>query len=175
MDSNMQVQAMLSENPDIVFDEVVSIIIDHSDIEFWLKFTSEWGGILYYLDERSKRQHEQGLIGQEQYEFIRRTYRLGLITTTGLYDKMKQSKDEAGEAGDADYTFSMDSLECYFIPAYLKEYCSSSEALKKLGDKYIQAMTQALESYGHPEEKLASIQRLVEEYITNMHKYAKQQ
>lgn len=130
------------------------------------------GGVLYYLDERNARQHEQGLIGQEQYEFIRRTYRLGLITTTGLYDKLKQSMEEAGEV---DYTFSMDSLECYFIPAYLREYCSSNEALKRLEEKYVQSMMRGLESYGKPEEKLASIQQLVEEYITNMHSYAKQQ
>ncbi|WP_282937128.1 hypothetical protein [Paenibacillus sp. RC67] len=170
MDSN--VQAMLSENPDVVFDEVVKITIDEQDMDFWLKFSSEWGGVLYYLDERNARQHEQGLIGQEQYEFIRRTYRLGLITTTGLYDKLKQSMEEAGEV---DYTFSMDSLECYFIPAYLREYCSSNEALKRLEEKYVQSMMRGLESYGKPEEKLASIQQLVEEYITNMHSYAKQQ
>ncbi|WP_028551091.1 hypothetical protein [Paenibacillus sp. UNC451MF] len=170
MDSNLQ--AMLSENPDMVFEEVVTITIDKDDMDFWLKFTSEWGGVLYYLDERNSRQHEQGHIGQDQYEFIRRTYRLGLITTTGLHDKLKLSKDEAGED---EYAFSMDSLECYFIPAYLREYCSSNNVLKALGEKYIQSMLQGLESYGKPEEKLASIQQLVEEYITNMHNYAKQQ
>lgn len=171
MDSNEKVQKMLTENPDRVFDEILKITIESSDMDFWLKFTSEWGGVLYYLDERSRRQHEQGIIGPEQYEFIRRTYRLGLITTTGLYDKLKQSKEETGEA---EYAFSMDSLECYFIPAYLREYCGSNESLKKLGEKYIQSMMQGLGSYGKPEEKLAEIQQLVEEYITNMHKYAKQ-
>ncbi|MCS7460784.1 hypothetical protein N0M98_11575 [Paenibacillus doosanensis] len=169
MDKQIQARLVLAENPDMVFNEVVRITIERGDLAFWLKFTSEWGGALYFLDEKNTKQREQGAISEEEYEFSRRTYRLGLITLSGLYDKLKVwSEREAG-----DYAFSMDMLECYFIPAYLQDYSEMNAVAKKQGRQYVQLVLQALENQGKPEEKLESIRQLVHEYIKNMHTYVK--
>ncbi|MFE5318606.1 hypothetical protein ACFQ88_07860 [Paenibacillus sp. NPDC056579] len=171
MDNKKQVQAMLTENPDMVFDEVIQITIAGQDIAFWLKFASEWGGVLYFMDDKNTKQFEQGIIGQGEYEFSRRTYRLGLITVTGLYDKLTAWSKQNGSGGD--YTYGMDSLECYFIPAYLKDYSGANAVVKKQGEAYIQSIQQALGQQDKLEDKLGRIQELVHEYIANMHQYVK--
>jgi len=166
-----QIQTMLSENPDIVFDEVIRIAIANEDIPFWLKFASEWGGALYFMDDKNAKQYEQGVIKEGEYEFARRTYRLGLITVTGLYDKLKEwSESNPNSTG---YSCSLDSLECYFLPAYLKDYSGANAAAKKQGEAYIQAILNALEKRGQLEDKLGGIRDLVQEYIANMHLYVK--
>lgn len=171
MEKNKQVQTMLTGNPDVVFEEALRITIANQDIDFWLKFASEWGGVLYFMDDKNTKQFEQGVIDEGEYEFSRRTYRLGLITVTGLYDKLKEWSHSSSSGGD--YTYSMDSLECYFIPAYLKDYSGANAAAKKQGETYIQLILSAMEQQDKLEDKLGSIQELVHEYITNMHQYVK--
>lgn len=161
----------LSEDPDVVFAETLRLDIAREDIEFWLKFASEWGGALYLLDEKNTRLAERGDVSPEEHEYAKRTYRLGMITLSGLYDKLKAWSET--QPGDP-YLFVMDHLECFFIPGYLDDYSRVHPAGKARCEAYIQRMLEALASDGEETLKLKveGIQVLVQEYIRNLHRYA---
>ncbi|UUZ82527.1 hypothetical protein LJK88_50780 [Paenibacillus sp. P26] len=162
-------QTILSKNPDHVFEEAMRVTIDAGDIDFWLKFASEWGGALYLLDEKNTRRYDKGDISQEEFEYSKRTYRLGLITLSGFYDKLKAWT----EAEKGDYLFTMDHLESYFIPSYLDDYSRVYAGGKAQCEAYIQRMVEALSAGGDLKRRVEDIQALVQEYIHHMHLYAR--
>ncbi|WP_409341923.1 hypothetical protein [Paenibacillus sp. MBLB4367] len=162
---------MLAANPDLVFDERIRIDIPGEDAEFWLKFASEWGGALYLLDETNKKRYEKQLIEPAQYEYARRTYRLGLIALSQLYDLLKAWNE--GEDRSLPFVYVMSSLDCYFIPAYLEDFSRVQPSLKNECDCYVRLVMDKLASKASIDDAISALQTMVGEYIRNIHVYAK--
>ncbi|PUA39550.1 hypothetical protein C8Z91_08980 [Paenibacillus elgii] len=166
-----EAKAKLAANPDIMFEELQTIAIRREDADFWKKFASEWGGALYLLDEKNFKQFEREEIDPQAFEFARRTYRLGLITLSALYDKLRAWSDSNPQE---DYRLNMNVLECYFLPSYLDDYGRAYAPGKKQGQAYVEAIRQAFGEDGALEQKAEALQALVHEYIERLHVYAKQ-
>lgn len=161
----------LLANPDLVFEEIIRLTIRAADADYWLTFASEWGGAVYLLDEKNTKRYERGELPHETYEIVRRTYRLGLMTLSALYDRLKAWKD--GGAAD-DYTLSLNQIDCYLLPGYLHDYCGLQAAsLRTVGEAYMQRMSEA---FGEGETRVARVEALhtlVQEYIEQLHWYAR--
>ncbi|MDQ1913086.1 hypothetical protein RAC89_22080 [Paenibacillus sp. GD4] len=165
----MSMKPGLSDNPDVVFNEMIRIIIKAEDFDFWLRFSSEWGGVLYVFDERNTKQLEAGHITEEAHENTRRSLRLGMITLSGLYDALKAWSDQHQE----DYIYSMNTLDCFYIPVYLNDF---EQIRKSDSDKcgiYTQVILHQLSKQGELKERLASIEETVKEYTANIHLYSR--
>lgn len=166
-----EARRLLAANPDLVFDERIRIDILPADAAFWLKFASEWGGALYLLDETNKKRYEKELIDQTQYEYARRTYRLGMIALSNLYDLLKawQESDDR----EVPFAYAMSSLDCYFIPAYLEDFRGVQPSLKENCDRYIRLVMEKLSGKASIEDAISALQTMVGEYIRSIHLYAK--
>ncbi|WP_281889767.1 hypothetical protein [Paenibacillus sp. YYML68] len=165
-----EARRLLAANPDLVFEERIRLTLEKADAEFWLKFALEWGGALYLLDETNKKRYEKGLIEHDAYEYARRTYRLGLITLSQLYDGLKEW--EAAGHNPATYTYSMNSIDCSFIPAYLDDFSRVHAAGAESCARWIEAIRQQLSALGPSDEAARAIHTMVSEYITHIHLYA---
>ncbi|WP_054797485.1 MULTISPECIES: hypothetical protein [unclassified Paenibacillus] len=165
-----EARRLLAANPDLVFDERIRIDIGTKDADFWLKFASEWGGALYLLDETNKKRHENGLIDPTSYEYARRTYRLGLITLSELYDKLKawNGGDERAEP----YVYAMNSLDCFFVPAYLEDFSRVQPSLKPACDEAVGRILTQLAGKADLEDVSEALNAMVGQYIRHMHEYA---
>ncbi|AEI39439.1 hypothetical protein [Paenibacillus mucilaginosus] len=168
-----QARRTLALNPDVVFGEVMTMEIAPEDAPLWLRFTSEWGGALYLLDETNAKRHERGMIGDEAFEYNRRTYRLGLITLSGLYDRLKGWQE--GEGKVRPFAFAMNSLDCYFVPAYLADYSRVHEAGKEVCDAFIAEVMHRLDGGDEVRKEFEALDVLVGEYVRGIHLYARGQ
>ncbi|MNI10024.1 hypothetical protein D3C73_631160 [compost metagenome] len=171
----LQAKKLLAANPDIVFDERVRIEIPVEDVPFWLRFSSEWGGAVYLLDETNNTRVEHGLITQEHYEFSKRTYRLGLIILSGLYDQLKAWQDGLAQPSTdhkETYVYEMNTLDCFFIPAYLDDFSRIQTMDKESCEKYIQLILVQLTSKTTIDEAVHAIETMADEYIRNIHLWA---
>lgn len=173
--ANLEEQARrtLASNPDVVFGDVMTMEIPPENAPFWLRFTSEWGGALYLLDETNAKRRERGMIAEEDFEYNRRTYRLGLITLSGLYDRLK-AWQEGGEKGRP-FAYAMNSLDCYFVPAYLADYSRVHEAGKEVCDAFIAEVMQRLGGGDEGRREFEALDVLVGEYVRGIHLYARGQ
>lgn len=163
-----QAKGQLAKNPDSIFDEVVKIIIKKDDIPFWMRFTSEWGGVLYVFDERNTKQREVGQLTEEAFELTRRSLRLGMITLSELYDKLKAWSEER----DEDYLYSMNTLDCFYMPVYLNDFEQIRKAEQTYCEIYTQVILHQLSKQGELEDRLKAIEALVKEYTLNIHLYS---
>jgi hypothetical protein len=158
----------LSDNPDVVFEEVIKIKIKTDDFDFWLKFSSEWGGVLYLMDEKNAKQLEENQISEQEYEFSRRSFRLGLITLSTFYDQLKAWADSKTE----DYIFSMNTLDCFYMPVYLNDYVQFNKIAQEQCEVYTQAILYVLGGQGDLKARVEAVENLVQEYIENIHLYS---
>jgi hypothetical protein len=163
-----QAKKQLAANPDSIFDEVIRIRIKKEDIAFWMRFSSEWGGVLYVLDERNTKQRESGHLTEEAYELTRRSLRLGMITLSELYDKLKAWSEER----DEEYVYSMNTLECFYMPVYLNDFEQIRKAEQSYCEIYTQVILHQLSKQGELEERLQAIEALVKEYTQHIHLYS---
>lgn len=165
-----EARKLLTANPDLIFEDSMVMELSGGDIDFMLKFSSEWGGTLYLLDEMNKKRYENGLLEQEEYEYARRSYRLGLITLSTLYDKLKAWTE--GEDSSQPYIYAMNLLDCFFVPGYMLDYCMVHPADKETGERLVQMMKARLSSGSAIEEAVSAIEAMVGEYIRHIHVYA---
>lgn len=170
MESAEEAKRLLESNPDLVFDERIRIEIGTEEADFWLKFASEWGGALYLLDETNKKRYENGLMDETAYEYARRTYRLGLITLSELYDKLKAWND--GEERIGSFVYAMNSLDCYFVPAYLEDFSRVQPSLKASCDAAVEHILSQLAGKAALEVVSEALNAMVGQYIRHMHEYA---
>ncbi|SDE23923.1 hypothetical protein SAMN02799630_02967 [Paenibacillus sp. UNCCL117] len=165
-----EARRLLDESPDIVFEERLRLEIDEEAAGFWMKFTAEWGGALYLLDETNKKRYEHGLLDEESYEWARRCYRLGLIGLSELYDRLKAWTEE--ENRDERFLYAMNSIDCFLVPGYLDDYSRVHEAGADLCRHWIGEIRERLSSQAPIEEAVAAIHTMASEYIKRMHLYA---
>lgn len=170
--SQDEARQLLRNRPDLVFDELLTLEIDLQDVQLWLGFAAEWGGALHLMDEMNTRRIEAGLIGEADGEFVSRTYRLGTVVLSGLYDRLALRQSADREAGSESFRYAMNALDCYFIPAYLDDYGRMHAQRKDDCRRYIAAVRARLEQTAPLEEAAASLQTVVQEYIRNLHHYA---
>jgi hypothetical protein len=166
-----EARQLLDANPDLIFEERIRIEIPSKFAEFMLKFSSEWGGTLYLLDEMNQKRYENGMLDHSEYEYARRTYRLGLITLSTLYDNLKAWYDNT-ENHTSSYFYSMNSLDCFFIPGYMEDYNRVHPAGQSISDMLINEIKLALSGPTSIEEAVRAIETMVGEYIRNIHLYA---
>ncbi|WP_190287537.1 hypothetical protein [Paenibacillus darwinianus] len=162
----------LEANPDLVFEQAVKIDVELADADFWLTFTAEWGGALHMLDQTNAKRFELGTIDEKQYEYSRRTYRLGQIVLSELYDRLRAWSEGEDAAPICRLPLSM--LDCYFIPAYLHDFGQSRPELKPLCKSYMEKVRQALTGSGSAplEETVRLLDETVGTYIRELHRYA---
>ncbi|MEK8132170.1 hypothetical protein WMW72_30155 [Paenibacillus filicis] len=165
-----EARKLLEQNPDIVFQERLRLDISEDAAEFWLKFTAEWGGALYLLDETNKKRFEHGLLDEQSYEGLRRTYRLGLITLSELHDRLKAWKEQGMQ--DGSFVYSMSSIDCFLIPGYLDDFSRVHEAGSDACRYWIDAIRNGLSVKVPIEQAVGAIHAMVSEYILRLHIYA---
>ncbi|MCZ8522628.1 MULTISPECIES: SRPBCC family protein [Paenibacillus] len=167
-----QARRTLAADPDVVFGEVMTMEIDPADGPFWLRFASEWGGALYLLDETNAKRYEKGMVDEGAYEYNRRSYRLGLITLSSLYDRLK-AWQEGDESREKAFSYGMNSLDCYFVPAYLTDYSRVQESDKGVCDAFIAEIMRRLDGGGEGKKEFEALDVLVGEYVRGIHLYAR--
>ncbi|HUC91818.1 MAG TPA: hypothetical protein VMS09_07305 [Paenibacillus sp.] len=162
----------LEADPDLVFEQRIAVEVEPAHADFWLTFAAEWGGALHMLDETNAKRFELGTIDESQYEYARRSYRLGQIVLSELYDRLKASSEHGGGAQSFRLPFGM--LDCYFVPAYLHDFGQARPDLKPLCKAYIEKVRQALtDNGGAPlEETVRLLDETVGTYIRELRRFA---
>lgn len=164
--------ALLDGRADIVFDELIALEIAREDTGMWRTFAAEWGGALHLMDEMNQRRLEAGLISEAEGEFVSRTYRLGTVVLSSLYDRLAVWEAQTDGAGSEPYRYAMNTLDCYFVPAYLDDYGRMHPERKQDCRRYVEAVRGQLEREAPLEAAAVSLAAVVQEYIRNLHIYA---
>ncbi|PZD94555.1 hypothetical protein DNH61_16435 [Paenibacillus sambharensis] len=170
-DSETEARALFEANPDYVFEPRLTLHIEPEAAGFWISFSSEWGGALYLMDETNRKRYENGMIGEQHYEYAKRSYRLGLIRLTELHDSLAAWQSESGQGS---YSFRMHTLDCFFIPAYLQDYAKMHPGRKEQCGQIVQLIRDKLSEDGTLEEKARSIEVLAATYIRHLQDLANQ-
>lgn len=156
-----QAKTVIYDDSEIINKEVTAIKIKKEDIEFWNKFLLDWTSALDIMYKHEKELFEQGQFNAEDYDFNKRTYDLGLTTLAILFDQLREWKDTE----DSNFIYRMNAMDCYFIPAYLDDYKAVNKLTADKCDLYVQVILHALSLNGNLDERLDTIEALVDEYI----------
>jgi len=171
-ESEADVRAALTANPDLVFEPRAAIGIAQADAALWTDFSAEWGGVLYLMDEMNRKRFEQGTVDEDAYEYARRSYRLGMVVLSELHDRLQAW--QAGSGRDAPFAWAMHALDCYFIPGYLDDYGRAHPAKKAVCRKYVEELRGMLSGGDDARLEAAAVRlaNIAGAYIRDMHVYA---
>lgn len=159
-----QAKMAINENPDVVYDTVTKFIIKREDFEFWSNFLTGFGAAIPQLYEKDKKAYKDGKISNEDFEFSKKSHELSMTAFARALSDLKTH--EENESGD--FIYNLNSIDCYFVPAFLEDYYLVYPLEKEKCELYITVFLHALNHSGSAEsveERIDAIAELVGEFI----------